>query len=279
MNFKRRKQEELVDQRPLFEFGKNWASFSRTINEDHLQDAQSSLVELLGLDNLKAKTFLDIGCGSGLFSIAAARLGASKVIGIDVDPVSIQTSYDNAQRWAQNLPIAFSAISVLDELQMASLGKFDFVYSWGVLHHTGNMCRALEIASLSIKPGGVIVVAIYNRHFTSPLWKVVKWIYNHMPVLGQQLLVWGFIPVIFLTKMVITRQNPLIMKRGMDFVHNIADWLGGYPYEFARIDEMIALLQAQKLEVIRVIPAQISTGCNEFVCTLPSKVEKKISVT
>jgi 2-polyprenyl-6-hydroxyphenyl methylase/3-demethylubiquinone-9 3-methyltransferase len=254
-----------MDQKPTFEFGKNWAAFSYIVNKDHLQDALSSLVKLLDSDNLKAKAFLDIGCGSGLFSIAAAWLDAKKVIGIDIDPVSVQTSISNAQKWAPNLPITFHTVSVLDEIQMTALGKFDIVYAWGVLHHTGHMHRALEIATQSVKPGGMFVVAIYNRHLTSSIWKIIKWIYNHLPALGQRLLVWSFIPVIFLAKIVVTRQNPLRMRRGMDFVHNIIDWVGGYPYEYASIEEMTASLKQLGFETIQVRPANVPTGCNEFV--------------
>jgi len=52
---------------------------------------------LEGLD-LAGKTVVDFGCGSGILAIAAIKLGAAKVIGIDIDPQAIQASYDNAGR-------------------------------------------------------------------------------------------------------------------------------------------------------------------------------------
>ncbi len=164
-----------------------------------------------------------------------------------------------------NLPIAFHSVSVLDEIQMTVLGKFDIVYVWGVLHHTGHMRRVLEISTQNVKPGGIFAVAIYNRHLTSSIWKIIKRIYNHLPALGQGLLVWTFIPLIFLANIVDTRQNLLRMRCGKDFVHNIRDCVWGYPYERASIEEMTASLKQLRFETIQVQPANVPTDCNEFV--------------
>jgi len=72
----------------MFKFGENWASFSKRLNESRIQDAMRSLISLFGEGALNGRSFLDIGCGSGLLSIAAARLGARPVVGMDLDPVS-----------------------------------------------------------------------------------------------------------------------------------------------------------------------------------------------
>ena len=127
----------------MFKFGENWASFSRQLDEEHIEKAVASLKSLFGEDALKDKSFLDIGCGSGLFSIAAARLGARPIIGIDVDPISVDISCTNFSHWLDDHQTAsFSLVSVLDDERMRQLGTFDVVYSWGVLHHTGNMAMA-----------------------------------------------------------------------------------------------------------------------------------------
>jgi 2-polyprenyl-6-hydroxyphenyl methylase/3-demethylubiquinone-9 3-methyltransferase len=251
----------------MFKFGENWASFSRQLNESRIEEATNSLTSLFGENALKGRSFLDIGCGSGLFSIAAARLGAQPVVGIDVDPVSIDTSRSNFSHWlGDGHPASFSQASVLDADQMKSLGVFDVVYSWGVLHHTGNMAQALSNVAKCVQPGGLLIIAIYNRHWSSPIWKWIKWLYNKAGSIGQRLLIWIFMPIIFVAKWLVTFQNPFKMKRGMDFMHNIIDWVGGYPYEYASVDEMTAQLKLLGFDVLNVRLASVPTGCNEYVC-------------
>jgi len=251
----------------MFKFGQNWASFSRQLDEARIEKATTSLTSLFGENTLKGKTFLDIGCGSGLFSIAASRLGAQSVVGLDVDAVSIDTSRANFMRWAGNEHAAsFLQASVLDDKQMKSLGTFDLVYSWGVLHHTGNMAQALANAAKCVRPGGMLMIAIYNRHWSSPIWKWIKWLYNKAGSFGQRLLIWIFMPIIFVAKWLVTFKNPFKMKCGMDFMHNVIDWVGGYPYEYASVDAMTAQLKSLGFEILTVRPASVPTGCNEFVC-------------
>ncbi len=252
----------------MFSFGENWASFSQRLTEERIQEAMHSLVNLFGENGLQGKTFLDIGCGSGVFSIAAARLGARSVLGVDVDPLSIETSQRNAKRWLSNPdgPISFRQASVLDEQEVASWGTFDIVYSWGVLHHTGDMLRALRNAAQTVRPQGLLMIAIYHRHWSSPIWKLIKWFYNRIGKRGQRVLVWLFVPLIAAAKWLVTLENPFKMRRGMDFMHNVVDWLGGYPYEYASVDEMRAHLERLGFQVLAVYPAKVPTGCNEFVC-------------
>ena len=250
-----------------FRFGENWASFSRHLDETRISQAEQSLQSLFGVDALKDRSFLDIGCGSGLFSIAAARLGARKVLGIDIDSVSVRTSQENAQRWLNGQEnISFMHGSALDAAQMDELGIFDVVYSWGVLHHTGNMERSIENTVRRVKPGGLLMIAIYNRHSSSAGWKAVKWLYNRSNRFGQKFLIWIFTPIIFVAKWISTGENPLKVRRGMDFMHNVIDWVGGYPYEYASINEMVGILNKFGFDVLNTIPATVPTGCNEFVC-------------
>lgn len=254
----------------MFDFGENWASFSRLLNEERILEAERSLVSLFGEGTLQGKSFLDIGCGSGLFSIAAARLGCYPVVGVDIDPLSVRVAKENAERAGLgDTALSFYQASVLDSKQMAALGRYDVVYAWGVLHHTGAMYEAIRAAVQRLNPGGWFVIAIYNRHWSSPLWKGIKWLYNRLGKVGQKILIWIFTPIIFAAKWLVTFKNPLKMRRGMDFMHNVVDWLGGYPYEYASVEEVVRFLKTLNLKVVEVRPANTPTGCNEFICRVP----------
>src|SRR5438309_4149357 len=63
-----------------FTFGKNWSDYvAKYYSPERLRTAQGHLLEFLKLDNLNGRSFLDIGCGSGLHSLAAWRSGSSSV--------------------------------------------------------------------------------------------------------------------------------------------------------------------------------------------------------
>jgi SAM-dependent methyltransferase len=258
--------------KPVFKFGENWASYSKQLTEEKLQIAADSLNALLGEGYLRKKSFLDIGSGSGIFSIAAARLDADPVVGIDVDATSVMVSRMNIKSWFDEPNrIVIHEASIFDSEKMAELGEFDVAYSWGVLQFTGDMRRAIECAAQLVKRDGLLVIAVYNKHWSSPFWKAIKWVYNHIGTVGQKIMIGIFIPIIYVAKWLITFKNPLKMRRGMDFVHNVIDWVGGYPYEYASIQETIDMLETIGMNIVRVIPAGVPTGCNEFICKAVEK--------
>jgi 2-polyprenyl-3-methyl-5-hydroxy-6-metoxy-1,4-benzoquinol methylase len=171
-----------VTQGRRFEFGKNWSRFLDTLDDAHIARAEASLKEMLELDTLTGKSFLDIGCGSGLFSLAARRLGAS-VHSFDYDPHSVACTaelrrryFDGDGRWT------VEEASALDVAYIRSLGTYDVVYSWGVLHHTGQMWKALENARLPVAANGKLFIAIYNDMGSqSARWRWIKRTYNQLP--------------------------------------------------------------------------------------------------
>jgi 2-polyprenyl-6-hydroxyphenyl methylase/3-demethylubiquinone-9 3-methyltransferase len=251
----------------MFKFGQNWKDYALgALDEKKLQQAQRALADLLQTDDLRGQTFMDIGCGSGLHTVAAALLGADRVYSVDVDPDCIAVTKHTISRFlADDTKIHVQQASILDEELSSSLPCSDIVYSWGVLHHTGQMYRAIEAASQFVKPGGLYVIAIYNRHITSGEWRFIKWLYNKLPSFGQRFMYWLFYGIIYMAKLAATRQNPLKKARGMDFGYDVIDWIGGYPYEYASIDEITAFVTKRGFRLERCIPAQVGTGCNEFI--------------
>jgi 2-polyprenyl-6-hydroxyphenyl methylase/3-demethylubiquinone-9 3-methyltransferase len=145
-----------------FEFGANWSRYLEVLNDTRIQHAEASLKQMLKVATLRDRTFLDIGSGSGLFSLAARRLGA-QVCSFDYDPESVACAVELKHRYfPDDGNWTIEQGSVLDEKYVRSLGTFDVVYSWGVLHHTGAMRQALGNAQVPVAPGGRLFIAIYN---------------------------------------------------------------------------------------------------------------------
>ena len=171
-----------VASKERFEFGKNWRNFITKLNDGRIQQAELSLKKMLEVDTVEGKSFLDIGSGSGLFSLAARNLGAN-VTSFDYDESSVWCTNELNKRYhSDDQSWTVMHGSVLDTEFLATLGEFDFVYSWGVLHHTGDMWRALENTCKLVKPRGTLFIAIYNyQPILTPIWKKIKYLYNIHP--------------------------------------------------------------------------------------------------
>jgi 2-polyprenyl-6-hydroxyphenyl methylase/3-demethylubiquinone-9 3-methyltransferase len=256
-----------------FRFGQNWRRFLAVLNDDRIAEAERSLREMLGCASLQGKSFLDIGSGSGLFSLAAVRLGAERVHSLDYDPQSVACAQELKHRF---FPSAAHWVieqgSALDEAYLSSLGRWDIVYSWGVLHHTGDMWRALENVSPLVKPGGQLFISIYNdQGRASRRWRVVKAAYNQGAV-GRTLVTLIFIPYFVIAGLamdVLRFRNPLDryrnykQSRGMSVVHDWFDWLGGYPFEVAKPEKIFDFYYRRGFELQRLVTRD--SGCNEYV--------------
>lgn len=250
-----------------FAFGENWRKLSERLQPQDYLGAKESLEKLI--PNLKNKTFLDVGCGSGLFSIAASALGAKKVLGFDVDSQAVSTSkklVEKISEWDPDVrrdAIEFKVESILNE--NIDLQRYDVVYSWGVLHHTGGMYRAFVAVENLVAEKGTLVLAIYNKHFTSPLWKMVKYTYVKSPKFVKKFLVFLVLIIKFLGVLIILRQNPFKKSRGMHYYTDIVDWVGGYPYDYASTNEVTKFFQTRGFTLKKLIRTKGFTGCNQFV--------------
>lgn len=266
----------LLDPESHFEFGKNWASYLRLVSEDHVREAVGSLRRLTG-DDLRNKRFLDLGCGSGLHALAALRLGAREVLAVDIDADSVATTRQLLQAHAAGQPWSTRRISVFD-LSTSSLGPFDVVYSWGVLHHTGDMFRALRSAAALVGPGGQFVFALYRRTWLCRLWKMEKkWYAGARP--AAQARARSVYVRLLRTALALTRgrngfEDYLAaygQRRGMDFYHDVHDWLGGWPYESISPAQTDRLMHELGFSRVRAFIRQglqlglFGSGCDEYV--------------
>ena len=260
-----------------FEFGENWGRFLALLDDERIARAEESLKTMLETEDLSGKSFLDIGSGSGLFSLAARRLGA-RVHSFDFDPRSVACAAELRRRYfPSDANWKVEEGSALDENYVKSLGLFDVVYSWGVLHHTGAMWRALENAALPVAPGGKLFVAIYNDTGTQAArWKWIKRKYNELP----RLLRAPFAAVVsapdeakrLLRALVTLRPGDYVRSwtnysgnRGMNRWRDIIDWVGGHPYEVAAPEEIFDFYKARGFALAKLKCGGVGLGCNEFV--------------
>jgi len=263
-----------------FPFGRNWASFLGVLSEARIQEAERSLREMLGAERVAGAAFLDAGSGSGLFSLAAMRLGARTVHSFDFDPESVACARELRRRYfpdAQNWTVEQG--SVLDPDYMNRLGEWDIVYSWGVLHHTGRMWEGLASVISHVKRPGLLFVSIYNdQGRMSAAWRFVKRLYN-AGALGRIGVLSVFVPYFAIRGLTIdllrarspaARYTEYRKSRGMSLIHDWKDWLGGYPFEVARPEEVFEFCRSRGLSLERLTTCGGGVGCNEFVLKRPA---------
>ena len=265
-----------LDQGTRFEFGENWTRFLAEIDDERIAAARSSLQQMLAVSRLDGQSFLDIGSGSGLFSLAARQLGAN-VTSFDFDPQSVACTQELKRRYfPDDAGWRIDKGSALDRDYLQSLGRFDIVYSWGVLHHTGAMWLALENAIGRVnQPGGKLFVALYNdQGWKSHLWWLVKRLYNRLPRSLQPLFVSC---TMLLTNIVVILKYTLRLQpmtainsirrkrreRGMAAKYDQVDWVGGFPYEFVRFETVSSYLQARGFALINSRRCT-TLGCSEW---------------
>jgi 2-polyprenyl-6-hydroxyphenyl methylase/3-demethylubiquinone-9 3-methyltransferase len=261
-----------------FSFGANWQSFvNQALTPERINEAVDSLRTFFGVNGLEGQTFLDIGCGSGLFSLSARKLGA-KVHSFDLDSLSVACTAELKRRYfPEDENWMVNQGSVLDLDYLNSLGRFDLVYAWGVLHHTGAMWKALENVIPLVAEGGKLYISIYNdQGDASRRWAALKKFYNRSPKPVQIFMVF-MVGALWLIHSALVRlmrlQNPLPFKewaekkkgRGMSVWHDLVDWVGGYPFEVAKPEEIFDFYRDRGFLLMGLKTRGGKSGCNEFL--------------
>ncbi len=257
-----------------FSFGRNWLSFIRTLDENRILEAEKSLMVMLDLTTLAGKQFIDVGCGSGLFSLAARRLGA-EVFSFDFDKDSVEATKELRRRFIpQEDPLwHIEQGDVLSDSYLNSLGNYDIVYAWGVLHHTGNLLKAMNNTSRLVADNGILFIGIYNdRGLRSRIWSYIKAFYS-INVFTSAITKAIFYPIFLsysMIKGVIQNKDAFYVfkhyrsNRGMSLFHDWNDWLGGYPFEVATPSKVISFFSDRGFVLQKSIIA-IGSRNNEFV--------------
>lgn len=256
-----------------FPFGRNWKSFLTTLSEQRINEARRRLCESLGRNELHGMRALDIGSGSGLSSLVMHQLGGD-IVAFDYDLDSVACTEELRRRYAPDATNwQIMQGSVLDPAFMAELGQFDLVYSWGVLHHTGAMWSAIDLAAMRVAQRGTLLLALYNdQGWRSRLWRTIKHLYcGSTP--GRWLVGATFYPLFAMyalwqdlrhRHMPGTHARNYMRKRGMSLFHDWRDWLGGYPFEVAKPEDVVRKMVANGFELQSQTLTQ-GLGCNEFV--------------
>ena len=259
-----------------FDFGENWRQFLSVLDDTRIAEAERSLEQMLGRGALDGKSFLDVGSGSGLFSLAAIRLGARRVHSLDVDPSSVACTLELKRRY---LPAAehwtVERASVLDKPHLAALGTWDIVYSWGVLHHTGDMWKAMAHVDELVAPHGRLFIALYNdQGRRSRIWRTIKRTYNLLPRSLRP----AFVVIVMAPREALAAASDFVRlrpmayprrwteykrSRGMSRWHDLVDWVGGYPFEVAKPDDVFRFYRERGFQLVELITR--TSGCNEYV--------------
>jgi len=253
-----------------FGFGKNWEDYiKKHFSEERVEASRKHLLGFLQKENLNGKSFLDIGCGSGLHSLAALRAGAENIFSFDYDPNSVSAT--EMVRKFVGTPASWQVKqgSILDDDFLGTVKPADIVYSWGVLHHTGDMWKAMDNTVKLMKDDSLLYIALYDYDIqispTPEFWLDVKKRYNLSSLVGKRQMELWYIWRFLLSGKIgnlgrfIKRSMGYKKERGMALYNDVKDWLGGWPMEFAKRADVKNWSEKKRLEMLKMKTGEANT--------------------
>jgi len=272
--------ETMSDGEGKFSFGINWTDFARNkVDENivttHVNDTLSHLLRLPGFLSakpLEGKRVLDIGCGSGLSSLSFYKNGCRDITSFDINEDSVRATNIIKEKFCDDesgLRWSIDEGNILDEglvSRLRSQEKYDLIYSWGVLHHTGDMKKAIDNTLSLCKSGSVLWMALYikmdqedgEEMYQNDLKLKIK--FNEASEETKKEMIIERLKRVFNGSPAAWTQP--YDNRGMTPINDVTDWLGGYPYEVARAKDTKRLLEANDFTKIEVLNEDRSSGTN-----------------
>ncbi len=136
--------------------------FAELVNKGSQNQFSARLLKAIGYN----KTILECGCGTGQLS-HFLQLNNNHVLGVDMSLGSLRLAVEHKLR----NDLARSGFAQMNIFDLAVKdGSFDVVISHGVLHHTFDARRAFAHIVRKVKPGGIVMVGLYNRYARVPTW-------------------------------------------------------------------------------------------------------------
>ena len=275
--------KDLKEQSTHFDFGSNWREYSTIIGEAEIAKAKKRLEDLVGVERLTDSTFLDIGCGSGVHGVAALRSGVSELTCLDIDPKCVETAREVLKKFTVNDDVYSVYHDSVFDFAAKRHGGYEIVYSWGVLHHTGDLAKAISRAASFVRPGGLLVLALYRKTWFDWFWTLEKRWYSNasakMQNFARKTYKLGLkLGLVFKYKSYKEYKETYIENRGMSLEHDIHDWLGGWPYETIDLKRLRDHLEPLGFRCVKkntkrfltsdTVPGLMGSGCNEYVFEL-----------
>ena len=257
-----------------FDFGENWSNYLHDVDDDRVSLAMKNINDALGDNFIRDKSFLDIGCGSGIHSLAALKLNAKYVKSFDINKKNIINTKKIISKFWEKNNYDVEVMNILEANDYSI--KYDIVYSWGVLHHTGEMNIAIKNSINYCKKNSILFIALYEKTIYCKMWRMIKKFYNNTNRINQFLLL-NFYNILKIFGLLITLKNPYLYvknyrsNRGMSFIYDQIDWIGGYPYESINKTELLKIIGSDfkllqyKRAKTGLFRSILGTGCSEYV--------------